>query len=123
MRVPASQLFICLILALAAASAQALALSEVELLSHLNERLDARIRLNSATQADLDSLTVTVAESQIEGQSYVVLQEKVGKDAEGSYIHITSREPIREPILKLMVEISWASGRLSRDYSLIIDPR
>ena len=123
MRTPAPRLFICLMLGLVSATAQALALSDIELFSHLNQHLDARIRLNAASQTDLDSLNVNVTEIQAEGQSYVALQHEVGKDEQGSFIHITSREPIREPILKLTVEVSWANGRLTRDYSLIIDPR
>ncbi|MBI2993350.1 MAG: hypothetical protein HYY48_04140 [Gammaproteobacteria bacterium] len=123
MRTPARSLFICLMLGLVSPVVLALALSDIEVSSHLNQHLDARIRLNSATQADLDSLNVNVTEIQVEGQSYVSLQEQMGKDDQGSFIHITSREPIREPILKLLVEVSWANGRLTRDYSLIIDPR
>lgn len=100
-----------------------LAVSDVELQSGLNQRLDARIRLLSASQAELDSLTVSVTGTDSGGQSYVAVKQEIAQDDQGLYIHVTSVNAIREPILKLQLELVWSQGRLSREYSLILDPR
>ena len=123
MKTPTLQCLFCLFLLSFSATTHALALSEIELKSYLNQVLDARIRLVSATQADLDSLTVTVSDTPAEGQSFVSLKYEVVHDDQGSYIHITSRDVVREPVLRLRVDLNWSGGRLARDYSLIIDPR
>lgn len=99
-----------------------LAVSELELRSHLNERLDARVRLLTASQAELDSLTVTVTGTDPGQQSYVTLKHEIAQDDQGLFIHVTSVNSIREPILTLQLELNWSQGRLSREYSLIIDP-
>ncbi len=100
-----------------------LAVSDVELQSGLNQRLDARIRLLSASQAELDSLTVSVTGTDSGGQSHVAVKQEIAQDDQGLYIHVTSVNAIREPILKLQLELVWSQGRLSREYSLILDPR
>lgn len=123
MKTPTLRFLIFLVLLSLSATSQGLALSEIELKSYLNQLLDARIRLTSATQADLDSLTVSVTDTPAEGQTYVSLQYEITQDDQGSYIHITSRDVVREPVLKLRIDLNWAGGRLARDYSLIIDPR
>jgi pilus assembly protein FimV len=38
------------------------------------------------------------------------------------YVRVTSRDSIRDPFLTFLVEISWAEGRLVREYTLLIDP-
>ena len=123
MKTPALRFLACLFMLSFSATSQALALSEIELQSHLNQSLDARIRLVSASQADLDSLGVTVTDTPTEGQSFVSLQYEIAHAEQGPYIHITSRDVVREPVLKLRLDLNWTGGRLARDYSLIIDPR
>lgn len=105
-----------------AAFSWGLAVSDVELRSHLNQRLDARIRLLTASQAELDSLVVSVTGTDPGQQSYIALKNEIAQDDQGLFIHVTSENSIREPILTLQLELSWSQGRLSREYSLIIDP-
>jgi len=45
------------------------------------------------------------------------------EDLEGdAYIAATSTLPINEPVLRLIVEVNWSSGRLLREYTLFLDP-
>ena len=38
------------------------------------------------------------------------------------YIRVFSQEPIREPFLNFLVEVSWSNGRLFREYTVLLDP-
>ena len=103
----------------------ALALSDVELQSHLNQRLSARIRLLDVPAGDLEDLDISVneiADSVAAGRHTILSYEVV---AEGSkyYLMITSRNVIREPILSFVVELNWSAGHLLRNYALIINPQ
>jgi pilus assembly protein FimV len=45
------------------------------------------------------------------------------EDIDGdAYILATSNLPISEPVLRLIVEVSWSSGRMLREYTLFLDP-
>jgi len=39
-----------------------------------------------------------------------------------SVIRVTSSKPVREPYLNFLVEVLWPSGRLLREYTLLLDP-
>ncbi len=38
------------------------------------------------------------------------------------YINLTSTQPVNEPFVTLLVELDWASGRLLREYTFLLDP-
>ncbi|MDR0673457.1 MAG: LysM peptidoglycan-binding domain-containing protein [Zoogloeaceae bacterium] len=44
------------------------------------------------------------------------------KSAAGAVIRITSHSPVNEPYLDFLVELSWSSGRLTRGYTVLLDP-
>ena len=37
-------------------------------------------------------------------------------------LRVTSPTPVNEPYLDLLVEVNWASGRVVRDYTFLLDP-
>ena len=104
-------------------SVAALAVSDIELSSSLNQQLDARIFLLSSTESELSSLKVSVRQAGSGTQGDVILEHEVVKDGERRYIKITSKDTVREPVLNLQIELSWSTGRLLREYALIIDPQ
>jgi len=112
----------CLAILLQSGVVHALALSEIELRSFLNQPLNAEVRLLSVTKSELDSLQVTVTSSE-SGGSYVEFRPEIVQDERGSMLRITTEDAVREPILMVRVELSWSTGRMTREYSLIIDPR
>lgn len=113
--------FACVALLVQPWAVFALALSEVEVRSFLNQPLDARIPLAAATSVELASLEVTV--SPVGVATDLEIRPKVRQEADGAYIHLTSREPVREPALRLRVEARWAGGTLQREYALLVNPR
>lgn len=108
----------------------ALGLGKLQLDSALNQPFDARITLLSATADELDSLNVGLADTEafrranidrpfiLSKLRFEVVQTETGSD----YIHISSREAIREPFLNFLLEASWSSGRLYREYTVLLDP-
>jgi pilus assembly protein FimV len=102
--------------------AQAVALSDIEIRSHLNQPLDAQIRLLAATKSELDSLQIKVISPE-SGTTHMEYRPELVQDDQGAVIRITTEDSVREPILMLQVELSWSTGRVTREYSLIIDPR
>ncbi|MBI1733144.1 MAG: hypothetical protein HYR49_10335 [Gammaproteobacteria bacterium] len=106
---------------LAPSAASALALSNLEVLSKLNQPLHARVRLVSISQAELDSLSVRIEGIYEVSQPLAGLQQEVQQDETGHFLVVRSREPIREPVLTLVLDLSWSTGRLNREYHLIID--
>lgn len=103
----------------------ALAIAEIEVKSFLNQPLDARISILSATKDELDRLKIDIKAGE-EGAGnlrHVVYRHEVMSDENGHYIKITSRDVIREPVLSFILELNWSKGRLVRKYSLLIDPQ
>ena len=122
------QLF--LLITFAPALVHALGLGKLDLDSALNEPFDARIELLSPTIEELDSLNVRLADEAAFSRAgiprlnilrvlnFVVKETESGADV----IRIYSNEPIREPFLNFLLEVSWSNGRLYREYTVLLDP-
>ena len=86
--------------------------------------MDAKIRLGDVSQEELDSLAVKVnVVSNEHTEIYLPLQHALRQDDAGHYLVISSRDALREPVLRLVVELNWSTGQLIREYALIIDPQ
>ncbi len=106
-----------------------LGLGEIHLRSALNAPLEADIDL-SATPEELDTLKVGLASRDSfarYGLDYPAFLGSVelqpAKDAAGhDILKVRSREAATEPFATLLVEATWARGRLVREYTVLIDP-
>jgi len=107
----------------------ALGLGELKLQSYLNEPLKAsvdllntdglhgdEIRIRLATREDFKKLGLD--------RSYFLTSINFEVEVEGGVARIvmTSDEPVLEPYLDFIVEARWPSGRLLREYTILIDP-
>lgn len=109
--------------------AWALGLGDVQVESFLNQPLNARIDLLSKPDDDLASVTAKLASAadyQLIGASRESVSVPISftiEDIDGdAYIQASSNLPITDPIVRLIVEVDWASGRLLREYTLFLDP-
>ena len=110
--------------------AQALGLGEIELQSYLNEPLDAEINLPQSQGVDPGDVFVNVApESAYErvglsrNQFLSKLRFQGVTQNDGSLaVNVSSREPLPEPYLNYLLEVTWPSGRLMREYAVLVDP-
>jgi len=110
--------------------AWALGLGDIELQSALNQPLRAEIELLSVTPEDLDGLRVGLA-SRAAFERYELeltselngLEFRVDRTAAGRYVvRVTSRQPMANPFLTILVEATWPRGRLLREYTVLLDP-
>ncbi|MFQ3788172.1 FimV family protein [Halomonas sp. A29] len=120
-----------MLLALSAASPQALALGvgEVDVRSSLNAPLRAVIPLTDTTGLDPELLRVSVAESREFDSAGLVrtpLAASVRADVEvlqGRWVvTLASERPVREPWMDLLLRFDWPSGRQLREVTLLLDP-
>jgi len=122
--------FITLICLLASNVAFTLGVGNIEVKSALSEPLDAEIKLFSVRPGEGDNIRVTLAtlkEFTAAGIDRTLnlsaLKFKVVEKGDGNaYIKVYSDRPIREPFLDFLVDIDWPSGRLLREYTLLLDP-
>lgn len=110
--------------------AHALGLGEVELQSYLNEPLDADISLRNTEQVKAGDVYVKLAPPEVFKRVGVDrnffltnLKFEVRTSPDGQLVvNITSRQAVREPYLDFLIEVTWPSGKLLREYSLLLDP-
>lgn len=115
---------------MAPAAALALGLGEIKLHSALNQTLDADIELLSVDPAEADGIEVSLASAETFSKVglrrpavLMMVNFEVKRRQSGTYyVKATSREPIREPFLDFLVEVEWPSGRVMREYTLLLDP-
>jgi pilus assembly protein FimV len=108
----------------------AIGLGDINLDSALNEPLRAEIVLLSATPEEVANLSVSLASAEtferygIDRPFYLQgIEFNVSPDgANGAVIEVRSRSPITEPFLTFLVEATWSSGRLLREYTVLLDP-
>ncbi len=110
-------------------TALALGLGGIEADSALNEPLDARIPLRSASPAELESLRFSLASPEAFERAGVSrpfflsrLQFNVVTEAGPPYVEVTTADPVKEPFLDFLVEARWPRGTLMREYTVLLDP-
>ncbi|MDV7210520.1 FimV/HubP family polar landmark protein [Azotobacter beijerinckii] len=116
--------------ALSSGAAHALGLGEVTLRSTLNQPLDAEIELLEARDIGSEELAPALASPEEFNKAGVDRQyflsdlkfTPIIKPNGKSVIRVTSSKPVREPYLNFLVEVLWPSGRLLREYTLLLDP-
>lgn len=105
-------------------------LGKLTLGSSLGQPLRAEIELVSIKSDETPSLVARVASPEAFRQAGVALAPyhsslviSVEKRANGQpYIQISSPQSINEPFLNLLIELNWSSGRLLREYTVLLDP-
>lgn len=108
----------------------ALGLGDVRLNSPLNAPLDAEIELLNATPEDLATLEAKLATKETferYGLEWPQFMSSVtvtrDRSANGAQVlRIRSSETVTEPFLTLLIEASWARGRMVREYTMLLDP-
>jgi pilus assembly protein FimV len=108
----------------------ALGLGDVRLNSPLNAPLDAEIELVNATPEDLATLEAKLASKETFARygldwpqfmaSVTVTRDRAANGAQ--VLRLRSNETVTEPFLTLLIEATWARGRLVREYTVLLDP-
>lgn len=116
-------------LCLSATGANAAGLGRITVLSPLGQPLRAEIDVN-ASREELVSMNARLASPEAFRQVGIEYVQGIGnirfsvdKRQDGQpYLRMTSDRPINEPFLDVLVELTWSSGRMVREYTVLLDP-
>ena len=129
---PKPPLVIAAVLVLTAlpGTAAALGLGGMRTQSALNQPFYAEIELADVSPDEIDGVKARLApraefaKAGAERPHFLTRLQftpAIGVDDQ-PYIQVSSREPIREPYLDFLVEVIWPSGRLVKEYTVLLDP-
>ena len=104
-------------------------LGKLTVMSSLGQPLRAELEI-SASREELASLSARIASAETfrqAGIEYVpnasAFRFAVDKRAGGQpYLKVSTDRAINEPFLDVLVELVWASGRMVREYTVLLDP-
>lgn len=121
---------VALLVALLPCVAGAAGLGRLTVLSALGQPFSAEIELVSVTKEELGSLSARLAN--VEAYQAANLQYNpsltgaraiIERRPNGQvYVKIVSTRPVTEPFIDVLIELTWAAGRLSREYTALLDP-
>ncbi len=119
-----------LIGSMASLEAHALALGRISVQSALGEPLRAEIDIAEITPEEAASFKAGVASvdafkaAGLEfTQLLTGLEVNLQRRADGrAFLRLTSNRPVTEPFVDLILQANWASGRITRDYTMLFDP-
>src|SRR5258708_18347377 len=108
----------------------ALGLGKLTVLSNLGQPLSATIELTSAQRDELDTLRARIADPSVYRDNNVPFSGSLTRarvtleqGANGApYLRVITPQAVNDPFLDMIVEISWATGRVVRDYTFLLDP-
>jgi pilus assembly protein FimV len=110
--------------------AMAAGLGKLAVLSGLGQPLRAEIEVVSLQRGEADTLAARIAsvdafrEAGVEyGALVPQVRAALERRPDNRYVIVLSTPgPVEEPFLDLLVELSWATGRLVRQYTFLLDP-
>ena len=104
-------------------------LGKLTVQSALGQPLSAEIEIVSLQPGEEDSLSAKFASNDAYRQAGIdynsallAVRFSVEKRNGRPVIRMVSNAPINEPFLNVLVELSWNSGRLVREYTFLLDP-
>lgn len=112
-------------------SASALGLGEIDMKSFLNEPLKAEVELLDTRDLTEDDIRIRLAAVEDfdrlgVDRSYFLTSIQFEVDVDPATgrgrIVLTTPEAVLEPYLDLIIEARWPSGRLLREYTVLVDP-
>jgi pilus assembly protein FimV len=116
---------------LTAAQVSALGLGDMDLQSFLNEPLRAEVELLDLRDVNAEDVRIRLASREdfarrgIDRSYFLTsIQFEIDvDDASGrGVIRLTTEDPVLEPYIDLVVEARWPTGRLLREYTVLVDP-
>ncbi len=118
------------LLGLSTTGAWALSLGRITVQSALGEPLRAEIEVPEINAEEAASLKTNIASPEAfsaAGLEYnpamAGLQATLQRRSDGrAFIRLSSDRAINDPFVDMIVEASWSSGRILRDYTMLFDP-
>ena len=109
--------------------AQAAGLGRLTVLSPLGSPLNAEIEIVSLQPGEEDNLSARLASADAYRQAGIepssalrTVRFAVVKRDGRPVLRVTSTAPVNEPFVDLLVDLEWTGGRLTREYTVLLDP-
>ena len=117
-------------LLLACGGTHAAGLGKLSVQSALGQPLRAEIELLSVTKEELPGISARLASQELFRQARIdrsgalgALEFDVAQRANGQpVIRISSSTPMADPFLDMLIELNWSTGRIIREYTILLDP-
>ena len=110
-------------------AAPAAGLGRLSVLSGIGQPLRAEVEVTALARDEAQSLSARLAPQDAFRQAGLEfnpalsgLQFAIEPRGNRTFVRITSARPINEPFVDLLVELNWASGKLLREYTFLLDP-
>lgn len=110
-------------------SASAIGMGGIKVVSALGQPLQADIELVSVSKTEKTSVVARLASPDIykgAGLEYPYgnkFKFQIESRANGEpYLKVGSSQPVNDPFVSLLVELTWSSGKLLREYTFLLDP-
>ncbi len=112
-----------------ASQVNALGLGKIQLESALNQPLNAKIELFEVRELTQEEIKVQIASRDdfdrigidkiyfLSDIKFEIVLEGPG----APYVVLTSKKLVREPFLNFLVQVQWPSGKLLREYTVLLD--
>lgn len=105
-------------------------LGKLVLNSALGQPLSAEIDIVTTNRDEVSSLKASIATREAFAQAginyepnFSTIKISIESRVNGNpYIKLTSPQAINDPFLNILVELNWASGRILREYAVLLDP-
>ena len=114
---------------LAPFSAHAAGLGRLSVLSALGQPLLAEVEIVALEPAEEDGLTARLAPAEafnaagIEiSPALLGMKVDIVRRNGRAVLRLTTKQPVNDPFLDLLVELQWPTGKLVREYTFLLDP-
>jgi pilus assembly protein FimV len=112
-----------------ASLANAAGLGRLTVLSPLGQPLLAEIEIVSLQPGEEEGLTARLASPEAFETAGIdinpalnSLRINLERRDKRPFLRVTTAQPVNEPFLDILIELSWSSGRLVREYTFLLDP-
>lgn len=120
----------CCSLMLAASVAHAAGLGSIAVQSSLGQPLVAQIDITALQAGEFDEIKARIAGRDAYESAklaYVPVFRQITITAERRadgrpMLRLSSNAPVNEPVIDLLVELTWSTGKIVQKYSILLDP-
>jgi pilus assembly protein FimV len=120
---------VCLALTPLSGDVLAAGLGRLTVQSALGQPLRAEVEVTSLTREEAQSLSARLASSDAFRQAGLEFNQALSSvrfdiETRGTrtFIKLSTQQPIADPFVDLLLELNWATGKLLREYTFLLDP-
>jgi len=122
-------LLVCLV-ALFSINAHSLQLGKIIFKSNQNSPLDVSIQVNLSSEDKISQLKPSIASKENYDSQGIertkihndIVMSLVSKNSNQASLRLTSKIPVTEPFLDLLIQIESPSGKILKEYTVLLDP-